>query len=547
MRISQSEASPSLKSRLDVSHQQQLETALAHHQAERYQEAETIYRRVLSEDPNNGDALHWLGLLAHQHGKSDLALGLIGRALQFRSDIASYHHNFAEAWLAVGEVEQAIACYRQALHLNANSGATHGSLAMALVRCERHDLACEHFTRAIELGVVHAQIHHHFGIASIRTGNFDEAIAQLKRAIELDANLHEAHHHLGEALGLQGETDAAAEAFRKAIALKSDFARPYHGLGVVCGRRGRLDEARVAFQTAIERRPDYPEAEQGLASLCHRAGEIEDAVHHYSRAIELRSGYLEPRLGLCKLFEQSGNLTEAIKQCRELVRLRPGTPSLEHYLAALTGTNPPATSPPAMIAAQFDNYAEHFDEHLVDVLSYRAPELLLEAVKPFLPPEQVDIIDLGCGTGLCGQAFRPHARRIAGIDLSTEMLTRAERRGVYDDLHHGDLTEHLLKHDRQFDLAISTDVFIYVGDLATVFEAATHALRPGGLLAFSVESHDGDGFKLQLTRRYAHSASYLRQQAERFGFREQLLREAAVRTECYEDVPGFVVVLQLAP
>lgn len=523
-----------------------IEAALVHHQAGRLPEAEVIYRQLLALNPNDGDALHWLGLLAHQCGKPAIALGMIGKAIQFRGDVASYHHNFAEAWLSVGEIDQAIASYRAALALKSDAAPTHGSLAMALFRRGLYHEAIEHFSRATALGVSHPQVHHHFGIALLRSRRFEEAVAQLERALALDPELADALHHLGEAAGNLGRLDEAIVCFEKALAIKPDFERPYHGIGVARARQGRLTKAIEAFKMALRLRSEYPEAEQGLAAVYHAAGRYEESLPHYRRAIELRPEYLEARLGLSVAAERANRVEEAIEQIRAILRIQPNLPDIEYHLAALSGENVPKASPLRYITACFDSYAETFDQHLTEVLAYRAPEILLDKLRQVELRDDLEIVDLGCGTGLCGRLLRPFARRLVGVDLSSGMIEKARQRGIYDELMTAEIAEFLQGCDAAFDLAVAADVLVYVGDLAPVFSGAAKALRPGGLLAFSVEARSGDGFGLDRTRRYSHSAAYLAEQAAKFGFVERVLQTDVVRTERNQEVPGYFAVYQFA-
>jgi predicted TPR repeat methyltransferase len=154
------------------------------------------------------------------------------------------------------------------------------------------------------------------------------------------------------------------------------------------------------------------------------------------------------------------------------------------------------------------------------VLRYRAPEIACAAVLELVGPSaaQWSVIDLGCGTGLCGPLIRHAARRLVGVDLSAAMLEKARAKGVYDELVQGDAVEVLARHADAFDVALCTDVMIYVGSLAPMFSAAGGALRPGALLAFTTEVHPGDGFVVDRTRRYRHSRGYVEQELARHGF-----------------------------
>src|SRR5262249_34211053 len=159
----------------------------------------------------------------------------------------------------------------------------------------------------------------------------------------------------------------------------------------------------------------------------------------------------------------------------------------------------------------------------------RAPELLLGAVSRVAGRalRDLDVLDLGCGTGLAGEQFRPAARRLDGVDLSPKMLAQAAAKGGYDRLTAGDLVAHLGGIGDRYHLIIAADVFVYLGDLVPVFAAARRALRAGGWLAFTVEAGDGADYHLQPVRRYAHPRGYLTRAADATGFIVRCLEETS--------------------
>jgi predicted TPR repeat methyltransferase len=170
--------------------------------------------------------------------------------------------------------------------------------------------------------------------------------------------------------------------------------------------------------------------------------------------------------------------------------------------------------------------------------------VLHEALAKFLKPDaKLDILDLGCGTGLCGVVLKPYASRLTGVDLSPAMLDQAKKRGIFDELETAEVTGYLQKNAGRFDLVAAGDVLVYIGELSPVFEAARKALRPGGLFAFTAEQFDGTGYALGDSMRYAHSRDYLEQTARAAGFEVRMLQETSTRKENRIPVPGWIVVL----
>jgi predicted TPR repeat methyltransferase len=202
--------------------------------------------------------------------------------------------------------------------------------------------------------------------------------------------------------------------------------------------------------------------------------------------------------------------------------------------------------PHEAVSGLFDKYADYFDEHLQGTLQYRTPELLAEAIKDLQLDRPVDILDMGCGTGICGPLLKPFAASLVGVDLSAGMVEKARERGVYDHLHVGDLVEFLQHSPARFDLLHAADVLLYLGDLQPTFEAAVACLRPGGYFAFTVEATGGNRFELLTkTRRYRHSQAYLQKLADMFGFDQLRLDTVTLRLESQQPVQGYLAILRL--
>jgi predicted TPR repeat methyltransferase len=155
------------------------------------------------------------------------------------------------------------------------------------------------------------------------------------------------------------------------------------------------------------------------------------------------------------------------------------------------------------------------------------------------------MLDLGCGTGLGGGAFRASVDWLVGVDVSPAMIAKARVKGLYDRLVTLELQSFLaLECDAgaQYHLIIAADVFVYVNDLAPIVAAAARVLAPTGLLAVTVETHDGDGVTLQQTLRYAHGAKHVRAAIAGAGLHLSHLARAATRMENGVPVAGLVAV-----
>ncbi len=265
-----------------------------------------------------------------------------------------------------------------------------------------------------------------------------------------------------------------------------------------------------------------------------------------AQALELVPDWLEGRFAWGEALADAGQKGAAIAAYRHYLRLDPADSMGGAVQLALLGAAPiPGAMTPAFIRRLFDTYADGFDEALVNALRYVAPEALRQAVERAAPERHfMRVLDLGCGTGLAGLAFRPLAERLEGVDLSPRMVAQAIAKGVYDMAVVGDLVAHLRSVPGAIDLVIAADVLVYFGALDDVFSAVDGALTSGGLFGFTVQAHGGDGFALGEERRFSHSREYLSRLAGATGLEAVLLTEGVFRKNLGMDVPGLLALLR---
>ncbi len=483
--------------------------ALEHHQAGRLAEAGVIYREILAADPRNAEALRLLGVIARQESRIDQAIELIQRSIEIDPKRAEAHHNFGDALRSQGKPDEAIAEYSKAIDLRPDWAEAHGALGTALRE----------------------------------QGNLDAAIEEFKKVVRLNPGLPAGYLSLGKAFHIQGKRAKALAAYATAIRLKPDWPDAHDSLGNALWDEGRLDEAIHAYSKAVELNPGQITANWSMGKIFSRLGRLDDAIACFRRAVNFHPDNAKAHFFLGHILQKAGRLDEASAAYREATRLRPDTPEWHFKLAALTGDGSASTAPAQYIRDLFDEYAAKFDKHLVDKLKYQAPHQLLRAVQAATSRKDLDILDLGCGTGLCGQEFRPLANQLVGVDLSPLMIQTAKARGIYDNLIIGDLMPTLRSASESYDLILAGDVLIYVGDLTDFMPAVAHALRSGGMFACSIEDFEGSGFFLHAEQRFAHSIGYSRAMASASGLHEISASRVVLRCNAGVDVMGWIVVL----
>ena len=213
-----------------------------------------------------------------------------------------------------------------------------------------------------------------------------------------------------------------------------------------------------------------------------------------------------------------GELKAAVKSLEKAVDIKPDYGTAVHMLNSLLGKTPKAP-PKDYVEKLFNYYATNFDHSLVEKLSYNIPETLTKLIRKESPDNLGSVLDLGCGTGLMGVELKPYCQYIEGIDLSQDMLRQAKKKTVYDKLSQNEIKDYLSANTFDFDYFVSTDVFIYVGDLTDIFRLIKSQNKSSGKLVFSTEHTEKDGFFLRQSGRYSHSKSYIQALCKKFKYR----------------------------
>ena len=244
---------------------------------------------------------------------------------------------------------------------------------------------------------------------------------------------------------------------------------------------GKPVEAEAAYRTAIRLNPDHIDAYTNLGILLNGLKRNEEAAACYCKVITLRPKHREARKLLALAHCTLGEVGEAVRILEEWLDEEPADPIALHMRSACTGRDVPARASNGFVERTFDSFAASFESKL-EKLSYRAPALVAAMLEGsnLEPSERLEVLDAGCGTGLCGSLVAPYARRLIGVDLSEGMLALAKEKHVYDVLVKAELTEYLRGNSEAFDLIVSADTLVYFGDLEGVLGAAAGALRPMG-------------------------------------------------------------------
>jgi predicted TPR repeat methyltransferase len=405
--------------------------------------------------------------------------------------------------------------------------------------------ARSNYQRLLRAAPRHADALHLLGVLEAQAGQHARAAQLIRRAIEVRPHEAMFHNNLGNVCIEQGRFDEAEACYRRALALEPDRPDVPNNLGVLLSRRGRAEEAQALLERATQQPQPFASSHENLANHFVRNGQMKQAMEVCVAAMITRPRSLAMRRVLGVVYASLGRNAEAADLYRAWLQEDPDNAEAQFRLVACTGQDVPARAPDRYVEQTFDTFADSFDAKL-ESLSYRAPALINEAVARLTAPaQQLQVIDAGCGTGLCGPLLKPYARHIVGVDLSAGMLAKARARQVYDELVQGELVAFLQSRPHACELLVSADTLCYFGDLEDFAAAAAGALRSGGGLVFTVESLDAQageaGFALQGHGRYSHRRSYVEAVLQRCGFASIELLSSVLRTEAGKPVDGWLV------
>ena len=291
----------------------------------------------------------------------------------------------------------------------------------------------------------------------------------------------------------------------------------------------------------------------GYAKMLAEGGDHAAAADLMGQALDIVPGWAAGWDLLGHYAEKAGDVAGAISAWRHLEALDDtGLFGAGLKLAAHGAGRAADGTAVSYVEALFDQYAPQFEQSLVERLGYRVPEMLDALVNQEMARLGIDgfarALDLGCGTGLMGRQLRAKVAFLEGIDVSAAMIAETARKGIYDSLHKAELVAALSTRRSDADLVTAADVFIYCGALPPVLAALVPALQPGGLLAFSLEAHDGpEPLFLRPSLRYAHGIDATRDALVVAGLEILRFETAVLRQDRGAPITGMLIVARRPP
>ncbi len=259
--------------------QEALQRGIRHHQSGELAAAESLYKQVLQNDARHPDALHLLGLLAHQVGKNQTAVELISHAIRFMPQSAACHNNLGEALRSLGNVVEAERSYRRAVALTPDFPEALVNLGNSLLAQGKLAEAATYFRDAVQQRPDYVAAYNNLGSTLSQLGRMDEAIATYQSALRVDPRNGLTHLNLAFAQQMMGDF-AAADSFRTAIECDPANAEPYYQLAHLDVRLLTEDDERAIARLIA----DSTQAPANRSTAHFAQAAIFDARHEYDAA-----------------------------------------------------------------------------------------------------------------------------------------------------------------------------------------------------------------------------------------------------------------------
>lgn len=416
------------------------------------------------------------------------------------------------------------------------------------------DAAAPIYKELLEHDPKQADALHFAGLLSHQQGDDAQGIDLIKRSLEVFPGNAGAHNNLGNIYKRAGMADEAIDSYSAALGISPNHADTWNNFGVLLRGVERMEEAETALRNAVTINKKHAEAWHNLGLLYLLTGHLEAAGDAFEACLDLGTKKWGDPVWHARVLCAIGRHDRALEQMEKHLERNPDDPVARHQIAAIKGEVVERASD-GYVKKHFDSFAESFDE-VLGRLGYCAPERVAAVVDRLMVGLEPigDVVDLGCGTGLCGPLIRRHCKVLTGMDLSEGMLRKAanlkqeDGSRVYDHLVEAELVTFLNEAPRDcFGMATCVDTLCYFGPLEEMMAELKPALRPGGIMVATVErceDPDGPGYKIDQSGRYSHTKAYLEQTARKAGLNFVSSEDAILRKELGKDVHGYVFVVE---
>lgn len=411
-----------------------------------------------------------------------------------------------------------------------------------------YETAQEYYDELLRIEPDYVRAYYNLAICHLQQKNIERAQQLLEQALHLVPEYSAAHHMLGSILFKQNKWKKAKKHFEAALVEDEAQGEVHCHLGMTHLHQGDLKKAETSLQRALKLMPYLAEAQYHMGVIRLKQGTYSEAETYFQEAIDRDPKHFGALYNLGLLKKQQGFLKLADEFLRQAEELDPDNEDVKFVRASLNKDTLTEQPPSHFVENLFDRYAQYYDKQMKEGVHYHVPERLHEYFKTHVNAarDSLTLVDLGCGTGLTGEQFKPYAKQMIGIDVSNEMLEKARAKNLYDDLWHADILEAMNKlTDESIDVFLAGDVLGYMGNLEQLFDLVSSKLKHDGYWLFSIEVGEQD-HELSEHIRFTHSEDYIQFLSQVHGLKVLFNGHESLRRHHDKDFFGAYFIVQKA-
>jgi len=484
--------------------------------------SELVYccKKILKINPDDFQTAFNLGATLQNMNHIDEAIKQYEDCITINPDYPNTYANCAHLYYLAGNPEKSVTYFHKALE-NLDSHELRMQYAQALAASGDYENALQQLKYVYENNTENNKALFLIAQCYYETRNYNESEKYYLMFLEVDTKNIKAINNLGRLYDETGRHEKAIKKYIEAIEIDGSIATIYLNLGKVYIKTRNIPEAKKAFLCSIKLDPQHPESYFNLGKLYGEINDTDKAKEYLTKALDMDiPGHME----------KAGEFILAVK----------------YFLSNIDDPDTFNEDKKAFVADLFDGYADKFDEHLVEGLQYKTPQIINDLLTSHVTKIDNATLDLGCGTGLCCKYLKERSAHITGVDLSAKMIDKARELGCYDELIVGEITEVVNNANEMLDLIVAADVFVYIGSLEDIFLACSSKMNKNGYFIFSTEHLTGEqeDFRLFDSGRYKHSNIYLNQLLSNNNFELVEHNFCTLRKENGRNVEGCVTILR---
>jgi predicted TPR repeat methyltransferase len=507
--------------------------------------AKKAYLALLKNKPRNPELLHALGILHTQEENFAKATEYLEKAVHYEPRDPSIQSHLANVYKFQGLLEKAQQLLEKTLLHFPDHIPSYNNLANIYFASEKYDLAIACYEKAIAKKPDYVDAYYNLGLTFIKKSVFSKAREIFQKILTLVPDHFAARFQLASVNMYEEKFSEAIKEF-----LMIENTHPHHfetqtNLASCYLKKGELKEAKKHYLQALELRKEDTQIIYNLGVISMQAGNVDAAIQYYQKLLHIQPAHFAAQNNIAVAFLAKNHLGYALQHFKEALRIDPENTAISYIVDSLAQNKHLQEAPSAYIQSLFDAYADHYEPHLLNALEYQIPQIFAKVLQPF-SSNQLAILDLGAGTGLCGEVFKPFAKTMVAVDLSAKMLEIAKKKNIYDELIIDDMKNFLKNTSQQFDLIIAGDVFIYTGDLQELFRLVAKCLTSNGLFIFNTEISDTDDYKMNQSGRFSHHKNYINTVIENQHFKIRYYQTCMTRMQNHSSVPGHLYILSKA-